>query len=91
MVLKQWPMRTLIGKHAHACRVLQNTHWHPHIHSLQTLADVPRLIQTDQVCTLSHTRRRAVDKTYTSEGVTLALSVFIALINGPLASAHHSL
>lgn len=40
---------------------------------------------------LSHTRRRMVDKTYASEGATLVLSVFVALINDPLASARRSL
>lgn len=62
-VLKQWPMHTLIGKHTHACRVLQ-TRKHSYIHSLQTLADKLGLGQTDQVCTLRHTRRLIVDKRF---------------------------
>ena len=92
MVLKQWPMHTLIGKHTHACRVLQ-TCTHPYIHWLQTPADKLRLGQTDRACTLGRTRRHTADKTFIYIGVGwgwavhLALSVFIALINAPLASA----
>lgn len=96
-MLKQWPMHTLIGKHTHACRILQ-THTHPYIHSLQTLADKLRLGQTDKVCTLSHTRRHTVDKTdlyiYYISYIYIILiftyksgcSVFIVLINALLAS-----
>lgn len=82
-MLKQWPMHTLIGKHTHACRILQ-TCTHPYRRSLQTLADKLGLGQTDKVRTLSHTRRRSVDKAIIRQWGDC---VFIALINGPLASA----
>lgn len=79
------------------------THWlgsmlmhceHARIHmytQCHTLADALGPVRRNYMCALSHTRRRTVDKTYASEGATLALSVFIALINDPLASARHSL
>lgn len=54
MVLKQWPMHTLIGKHTHACKVLQT-----HMRLIYTLTTRLLLIRS---VSDGNTRKHTVDK-----------------------------